>query len=89
MTRRPRRPRFEDLLDNDGNVRIDGGDLNHPEVEETPAPIGRPLDSTQLVYEDIDPFIDFYLLDPRRLTQAVLLDLIKQHCPCAASRPRH
>jgi hypothetical protein len=81
MIRKPRkrRPRFENFIDKDGNVVFDAGTYgdNAPPVEETPAPIGRPLDSTSLEYEDIDPLIDFYLSKPKRLTQALLIEIIQ------------
>jgi hypothetical protein len=79
MTRKPRKPRFEDFIDKDGNVVFDAGtfDDDAPPAEDLPTLIGRPLDSTSLVYEDIDPLIDFHLSRPKRLSQAVLIELIQ------------
>jgi hypothetical protein len=81
MTRKPgkRRLRFEDMLDKEGNFVLDAGtygDDAQP-AEETPAPKGRPSGSTSLSYEDIDPFLEFWLLHPKRLRQQVLFDLIR------------
>jgi hypothetical protein len=79
MTRKPRRPRFEDFIDKDGNVVFDAGTYGDdaPPAEESPAPIGRPLDSTSLHYEDIDPLIDFYLSHDGKLSQTVLIEIIQ------------
>jgi hypothetical protein len=67
------------MLDKEGNFILDDGTFGDDAqpVEELPVRVGRPLDTASLNYEDIDPFIDFYLLNPKQLTQRVLLGLIR------------
>jgi hypothetical protein len=67
------------MLDKEGKFVVNGGTFGDDAqpVEELPVRVGRPLDTASLSYEDIDPFIDFYLLNPKRLTQRLLLDLIQ------------
>jgi hypothetical protein len=79
MTRKPRKRRFEDMLNKEGYFVLDGGNFpgDAPPAEDLPAPVGRPLDSTSLNYEDIDPFLDFLILHPKRLTQRAVFDLLR------------
>ena len=66
MARKPRELR---------NVIIDCGDMDAP--AETTAPKGRPPGSETIDYADMDALIDFWQENSRRLSQRVLIDLIR------------